>query len=115
MTLNFYIYEGWDLMAAVFGGTSSTSSVFYPHDANGNVSDVISEDTEAMYAHSEYILFGETVVQAGDAQAIVIVWPVAFLSVPMVRPLLHVAFDIGIVMKLIPQIVLQVGVVTGGL
>jgi RHS repeat-associated protein len=41
---------------------------YYAYDANGNVSDVINGDSGAIYVHYKYSPFGETVVQAGDAQ-----------------------------------------------
>jgi len=58
------------LASAVLDGPSTNSTVFYAYDANGNVSDVINGDTGAIAAHYEYSPFGETVVQAGDAQVL---------------------------------------------
>lgn len=58
------------LVSAVLDGPSSNSTVFYAYDANGNVSDVINVDSGAIAAHYEYSPFGETVVQAGDAQVL---------------------------------------------
>ena len=42
----------------------------YSYDAKGNVSDIINGDTGVIAAHYEYSPFGETVVQAGDAQVV---------------------------------------------
>jgi RHS repeat-associated protein len=42
----------------------------YSYDAKGNVSDIINGDTGVIAAHYEYSPFGETVVQAGDAQVL---------------------------------------------
>jgi RHS repeat-associated protein len=82
LSTNFYVW-GLDLsgslqgaggigglVSAVLDGPSSNSMVFYAYDANGNVADVINGDTGAIAAHYEYSPFGETVVQAGDAQVL---------------------------------------------
>jgi RHS repeat-associated protein len=52
------------LLAGTFGGTTSVSSAFYCHDANGNVGQLVDADG-ALLAHYEYSSFGETVVSTG--------------------------------------------------
>jgi RHS repeat-associated protein len=52
------------LLAGTFGGTTSVSTAFYCHDANGNVGQLVDADG-ALLAHYEYSPFGETVVSTG--------------------------------------------------
>ena len=53
------------LLSASFGGTTSTSSVLYCYDANGNVSDLIDSGSGSNVAHYSYSAFGETIVATG--------------------------------------------------